>query len=221
MNSLSKKCSVALLGALLGLLSISAAQGQITIGVNPFASTSDALGVNEIGGSNPGLGETFTVPANNPVLNSFSLYATTDYNAAAGLNASLYQWSPTNSAPVGNAVWSSGTFQTVPGSNSSTPVLLTFATGGVPLNPADSYILEFNAYNSALITGTPALFYVPTATYANGLLVAFGSNTYYPTTGSNLDFTANFTPTPEPSTWTLLWGSLGLLAFWRRRTFRA
>jgi hypothetical protein len=221
MKSIFKNCSVALFGTLLGLLSITAAPGQSTIGVSPFAPTDHADGINYSGGSNPALDETFTVSDNDPVLNSVSLYTTTVTNAEAGLNASLYQWSQTTDTPVGSAVWSSTTPQTITASNDSIPVLVTFATDGVQLDPADDYILEFTAYNSALVTGTPAIFEVDQATYANGIFVAFGSNTYYPQTGSNLDFTASFTPTPEPSTWALLLGGLGLLAFWHQRMRRA
>jgi PEP-CTERM motif len=221
MKTIFKKCTVALLGTVLSLLSIGGAQGQATIGVNPFAATTNAFSVGDIGGSNPGLGETFTVPANNPVLEAIDLYATTDFDADAGINASVYQWSPGTNTPVGSSVWSSTTPQIVPGSTFSTVYLETFSTGGVLLNPADDYIFEFTAFNSALVTGEPAIDSVLDATYPNGVMVAFNNSTYLPQTGANLDFTASFTEVPEPSTWALLLSGLGLVAFLRSRVRKA
>ncbi len=197
MKSICKNCAVALFGTLLGQLSISAAQGQTTIGVSPFAPTSSAFSVGEAQGSNPGLGETFTVTDSNQVLNSITVYATTDFNADAGLDASVYEWSPITNTPVGSAVWSTTTPQTIPGSTFSIPVLVTFPTGGVQLNPADDYIFEFTAYNSALVTGEPAIFVVDQATYPSGFMVPFGGASYYPTPGANLDFYSQFRSNPR------------------------
>jgi hypothetical protein len=217
MKSIFKNCDVALLGILIGLLSISAAQGQDTIGVDPFGPSYDAFSVGEDQGPNPGLGETFTVPANYTVLDSTSIYVTTDFNADAGLDASVYQWSPASHTPVGSAIWSSTTPQIIPGSTFSITYLETFDTGGVKLNPADDYIFEFTEDNSALVTGEAAIDAVVDATYPNGVMVPFGNNIFLPQTGANLDFNATFSEAPEPSTWVLLLGGLGLVAFLRLR----
>ena len=96
-----------LLAVLFGLFWISGAHGDVTVGVDPFsASASEEIpGFFTLYGTIgdiTGLGETVTVPSGNPVLNSFSIYATSEYGGEAGLNAQVYEWSNTTQSPVGS-----------------------------------------------------------------------------------------------------------------------
>jgi len=217
--------SINLFSGLFGLFWISGAHGDVTVGVDPFsASASEEIPgfftlYGSIGDIN-GLGETVTVPSGYPVLNSFSIYATSEYGGEAGLNAQVYEWSNATQSPVGSALFSS-TAPTIYTPGTEDPLLLlTWDTGGIVFNPADPYLLEFTgdySQGETDIAGIGSLF----SGYSGGVEVDMAGGSYYPQTSphiANLDFSADFSAVPEPGASALLIGALGVIAFWRPNT---
>ncbi len=204
-NRLSVNLVSGLLAALFGLFWIGVARGDVIAGVDPFSASASVevpgfFTLYGTVGDISGLGETVTVPSGNPVLNSFSIYATSEYGGEAGLNAQVFEWSTTTLSPVGSAIFSTGAPTIFTPGPEDPLLLLTFDTGGIVLNPADEYLLEFTGDYSegeTDIAGIGSLF----SGYSGGVEVDMAAGNYYPQTTphvANLDFSADFSAVPEP-----------------------
>jgi hypothetical protein len=187
-------------------LSTGASQGQVTVGVSPFSpNPSDgSIWIQERFGNAQtvisGLGQVISVPAGNPVLNSFNVYAGSLNGGQAGLNAYLVQWS--GAAPVGDILWaSSAPIIYNPGNNVST--LVTFNTGNLILNPANQYLIVYTYVaglpDSATIGYVEQLYAQQTQMlYTGGMEQTLAGGTCYVDNAygypTDLDFTATFSP---------------------------
>jgi hypothetical protein len=216
-NKTSKKLFGGLFAAVVSLLSISAAHAQIiTLSNTPTGGAASPFG----SPNTLTYGEVFTAPISG-TLTSFTL----SLNGGVGsLYGGVGTWNSITSGSPINLYQSANV-------SSSGAQSFTFSPD-ISVVSGQEYVAYLSVYGDA---GANSSTTMPEGTSASGL-VGFTfinssderNNPHWDTPagwggGVNASFSASFSPAaaPEPSTWALLLGGLGLLAFWRNRTHRA
>jgi MYXO-CTERM domain-containing protein len=218
-NNVSKKLFGVLFAALFGLLSISAAHAQIIT----LSNTSNGGNANTFGlPDTQTYGEVFTAPISG-TLTSFTL----SLNGGVG---SLYGGVGTWNGPATIGLGYGSPVNLYQSADVSSLVAQPYTfSPDVNVIAGQQYVAYLSVYGDGNATN-PSSVGMPLGSSASGLVSYVFNNTtdernnaawnYFGyDEGSNALFSASFSPAaaPEPSTWAMLLGGLGLLAFWRTR----
>jgi hypothetical protein len=190
-------------GCLLFFAVISGRAGASVIDTTP--SWNGTLGVASLGGfeGSNAYGQTVTVPAGEPVLNSFTFYVrlVTPTPGDVAFRAEVYAWDAVNLHATGPALYESGTVH----STSGTFQPITFDTGGVTLVPGAQYVLFGTSNKDPQGGSRTAWGEVGTSPYAGGTFYFQNNDSFADVTTKrwvardfDLAFKATFSPPNRP-----------------------
>jgi hypothetical protein len=238
-NTTSQKLFGGLLVALLGLLSINASNAQILLfnNFNPDNSLTQASGNGsawEYSATNPygfTTAEEFTVaPGTNYTLDSVTLGLEIDqYRQDADPSNFAVQFLSTNNDGTPGAIIA--TLATGTSSLTNQLSAVTFnSVGDIVLDGGSSYWVKVTplTINTASTANNEAVvWWYTTQPVASTSSIQYINNSgIYDTyqgsgSGGYMQVLGTSQSVPEPSTWAMLLGGLGLLAFWHKRTRQA
>jgi hypothetical protein len=219
-NNLTKNCFGGLFAAMLSLLSISAAHAQVLTSYNGGAQL-ELYGFSQYSGTNIPA-QTFTISSADQLSQigvDLEIYGTPGETTSLTFNL----LSTSDGVPT-STVLGTSTLTGLSVSSSPELVFADFSSQDINLT-AGQYAFSLSLPNSSSNdVGAGAIGDIPAAgTYPGGQAYNGSSSGWVPMGGGNYEIGFEVTGTaltPEPSTWALLLGGLGLLAFLHLRTRR-
>jgi hypothetical protein len=195
---------VAFVGCVLFFAAVAERAGASVIDTTP--SWNGTLGVASFGGfvGSDVYGQTVTVPAGEPRLDSFTFYVRLTTPApptGVPFRAEVYAWDAVNRRAAGAALYESGTVH----ATSASFVPITFDTGGVTLVPGTQYVLFGTSNKDPQTAAQTAWGQVNASPYAGGTYFFQNNDSFSDVTSMSwvqrdfdLAFKASFSPPNNP-----------------------